>query len=194
MVKGPKIVVIGGGTGLSTMLRGLKYYTSNITAIVTVGDDGGGSGDLREELGIPKDALVFGRYGGEGTFDLKFVHKVIAQVARQNKNIYFLFMGTKPFVRKNIFRPYKNIIFLPANTDLNYKTKFINTCNAYLHARKQGESFGIAIGEFSIKNKPILTWGGSDENSHLDILGDKALIYNNTDDLIDIFSVHDKNR
>lgn len=52
LVKGPKIVVIGGGTGLSTMLRGLKYYTSNITAIVTVGDDGGGSGDLRQDLGI----------------------------------------------------------------------------------------------------------------------------------------------
>ena len=45
-------MVIGGGTGLSTMLRGLKYYTSNITAIVTVADDGGGSGDLREDLGI----------------------------------------------------------------------------------------------------------------------------------------------
>ncbi|GFP74040.1 gluconeogenesis factor YvcK family protein [Clostridium fungisolvens] len=52
LVKGPKIVVVGGGTGLSTMLRGLKYYTSNITAIVTVADDGGGSGDLREDLGI----------------------------------------------------------------------------------------------------------------------------------------------
>jgi uncharacterized cofD-like protein len=52
LVKGPKIVVIGGGTGLSTMLRGLKHYTSNITAVVTVADDGGGSGDLREDLGI----------------------------------------------------------------------------------------------------------------------------------------------
>ena len=52
LIKGPKIVVIGGGTGLSTMLRGLKYYTSNITAIVTVGDDGGGSGKLREDLGM----------------------------------------------------------------------------------------------------------------------------------------------
>ena len=52
LVKGPKIVVIGGGTGLSTMLRGLKYFTSNITAIVTVGDNGGGSGALREDLGM----------------------------------------------------------------------------------------------------------------------------------------------
>jgi hypothetical protein len=50
---GPKIVVIGGGTGLSTLLRGIKEHTSNITAVVTVADDGGSSGRLREELGIP---------------------------------------------------------------------------------------------------------------------------------------------
>ncbi len=52
LVKGPKIVVIGGGTGLSVMLRGLKHYTSNITAVVTTADDGGGSGVLRQEMGI----------------------------------------------------------------------------------------------------------------------------------------------
>ena len=51
--KGPKIVAIGGGTGLSTMLRGLKRHTNNLTAIVTVADDGGGSGVLRQELGMP---------------------------------------------------------------------------------------------------------------------------------------------
>ncbi len=51
-IKGPKIVAIGGGTGLSTMLRGLKLYSSNITAVVTVADDGGGSGVLRQELGM----------------------------------------------------------------------------------------------------------------------------------------------
>jgi uncharacterized cofD-like protein len=51
-VKGPKIVAIGGGTGLSTMLRGLKQYSSNLTALVTVADDGGGSGVLREDLGM----------------------------------------------------------------------------------------------------------------------------------------------
>ena len=50
--RGPKIVAIGGGTGLSTLLRGLKEYTTNLTAIVTVADDGGSSGRLRRELGI----------------------------------------------------------------------------------------------------------------------------------------------
>lgn len=49
---GPKIVAIGGGTGLSTMLRGLKNYTKNLTAIVAVSDDGGGSGVLRRDMGI----------------------------------------------------------------------------------------------------------------------------------------------
>lgn len=50
--RGPKIVVIGGGTGLSALLRGLKEYTRNLTAIVTVADDGGSSGKLRHEMGI----------------------------------------------------------------------------------------------------------------------------------------------
>jgi len=50
--KGPNIVAIGGGTGLSTLLKGLKNYSSNISAIVTVSDDGGSSGLLRRELGV----------------------------------------------------------------------------------------------------------------------------------------------
>jgi uncharacterized cofD-like protein len=50
--RGPKIVAIGGGTGLSNLLRGLKDYSANITAIVTVADDGGSSGRLRREMGV----------------------------------------------------------------------------------------------------------------------------------------------
>ncbi|MBD3379983.1 MAG: uridine diphosphate-N-acetylglucosamine-binding protein YvcK [Candidatus Omnitrophica bacterium] len=50
--KGPKIVVVGGGTGLSTLLTGLKKFTDNITAIVTVSDDGGSSGRLREDFDV----------------------------------------------------------------------------------------------------------------------------------------------
>ena len=49
----PKIVIIGGGTGLPVLLRGLKKFPVDITAIVTVADDGGSSGRLRDELNIP---------------------------------------------------------------------------------------------------------------------------------------------
>lgn len=52
LARGPRVVAIGGGTGLSTLLRGLKQVSSNITAVVTVADDGGSSGMLRQELGI----------------------------------------------------------------------------------------------------------------------------------------------
>jgi uncharacterized cofD-like protein len=50
--RGPRIVALGGGTGMSNLLRGLKQYTSNLTAIVTVADDGGSSGALRRDLGV----------------------------------------------------------------------------------------------------------------------------------------------
>ena len=50
--RGPRVVSIGGGTGLSVLLRGMKEYTNNITAVVTVADDGGSSGRLREEFGL----------------------------------------------------------------------------------------------------------------------------------------------
>ena len=53
LAKGPRLVAIGGGTGLSVLLRGLKSYSHNLTAIVTVADDGGSSGRLRQELNIP---------------------------------------------------------------------------------------------------------------------------------------------
>jgi uncharacterized cofD-like protein len=52
LARGPRIVAIGGGTGLSTLLRGLKGYSANITAVVAVADDGGSSGQLRQQLGI----------------------------------------------------------------------------------------------------------------------------------------------
>ncbi len=50
--RGPRIVAIGGGTGLSSLLRGIKNYTTNVTAIVTVADDGGSSGELRKNMGV----------------------------------------------------------------------------------------------------------------------------------------------
>ncbi|CAN5148030.1 YvcK family protein [soil metagenome] len=52
LARGPRIVALGGGTGLSTLLRGLKGYSANITAVVAVADDGGSSGQLRQQLGI----------------------------------------------------------------------------------------------------------------------------------------------
>ena len=78
--------------------------------------------------------------------------------------------------------------------DIDRKVKFINTSDAFLHARRQGESFGMAVGEFSIKNKPIITWALSDEKSHIDILKEKAILYHNQNDLENILSNFQPNK
>ena len=78
-----------------------------------------------------------------------------------------------------------NIIHLPMIVDLNEKVKFINTTDAMLWARQDGETFGIAIGEFSTKNKPVIAMKIGDL-AHAVLLGDKALWYNDPITLINI--------
>jgi hypothetical protein len=136
--------------------------------------------NLRVELNIPNDAIVFGRYGGKDQFDINITHNAIIEYLQSNPNTYFLFMNT------NIFYKHPNIIYLDMNLDLIYKVKFINTCDAMIHARSMGETFGLAIGEFSLKNKPIITCDCGDLE-HIKILGDRALLYKSKDSLINIF-------
>jgi len=137
-------------------------------------------GNLRKSLKIPASAIVFGCYGGTHNFDVPCAIQAVRFLLREYSNIFFLFMNIKKFVVS------PNAIFLPGQIDLNYKSKFINTCDAMLHARLQGESFGLACGEFSIKNKPILTFLHSKHKQHHIILGEKGLYYKNTDELISI--------
>jgi len=152
------------------------------------------TGNLREELGIPSNAVVFGRYGGLDMFDIGFVHETINYIVNNRENIYFLFMNTKPFYRSWLRRSHKHIIHLPSTVSLERKVQFINSCDAMLHARSGGETFGLAVAEFSIKNKPIITWGPGQniiagryyDDAHLDMLGDKAIVYSNADELHNI--------
>ena len=109
-------------------------------------------GDMRKELNIPEDAIVFGRHGGLDQFDIPNVHMAIDKITDENPNLYFFLVNTKKFCKDK-----KNIIHYGKIIDLEKKTKFINSCDAMIHARKGGETFGSAIAEFSIKNKPIIT-------------------------------------
>ena len=143
--------------------------------------------DMRELLNIPKDAVVFGRHGGFYQFDIEYVHKVVYDIAYNNKNIYFLFLNTKKFC-EDLY----NIIHLEKIINLNKKTEFINTCDAMLWARSDGETFGLAIGEFSIKNKPIIATKCGDL-SHVDILKENALWYQDYDSLKNILINFNKN-
>jgi hypothetical protein len=146
------------------------------------------SENLRSELGIPENAIVFGRYGGTESFDIKFVHDAIKNIVNSRNDVYFLFMNT------NVFYEHKNIIYLSGNADMIYKRKFINTCDALIHARERGETFGLTCGEFAICEKPVITWGGSREREHLIILKEKAVIYNNQDELTNILDTFTKDK
>ena len=144
--------------------------------------------NLREELKIPENAIVFGRYGGKESFDINFVHDIIKQIVNIRDDVYFLFMNT------NVFYQHKNIIHLPGNADMVYKRKFINTCDSLIHARDRGETFGLTCGEFAICKKPVITWGGSREREHLLILKEKAVIYNNKEHLFSILNTFTKDK
>lgn len=149
---------------------GKQYNSPFVPHMVTLADT---DENLRDQLGIPKDAVVFGRYGGYETFDMLQVKYLVQEIAQKNNNIYFLFMNTEKFSDPS----QKNIIYLDGTSDMIEKTKFINTCDAMLHARMKGESFGLAIAEFSIRNKPVLCSKFAVDKAHFDLLKDKGIYY-----------------
>jgi hypothetical protein len=139
--------------------------------------------DLRGLLGIPKNKTVFGYLGGPTQFDIKFVQETVIRVTNENKNIVFLFMNILPFCDKN-----ENIIHLDGTWDLNQKSSFIDACDAMIHARSNGETFGYSIAEFSIKNKPVVTYKNVPEKSHIDILKNRGIYYSSPQELYDILN------
>ena len=146
------------------------------------------TGDLREELGIPQDDIVFGRTGGADTFDIPFANHAVHDMLNSRKDVWFLFQNTNQFIQHD------RAIFLPPSVDMNYKSNFIATCDAMLHARNHGESFGLACGEFSTLGKPVITYANSPEKSHIDILGPNGLYYTNKESLMNILSTFSRDR
>ena len=130
--------------------------------------------NLRKNLNIPEDATVYGRHGGYEQFDIPYVHNIVYNVAKNFSNIYFIFVNTKKFCPD-----LPNIIHIDKIIDLNKKVEFINTCDAMMCGRSDGEVFSLSQGEFSFKNKPIITTRiGYEGDVHL--LGNKAIWYDNT--------------
>lgn len=137
---------------------------------------------LKTELNIPENTIIFGRYGGLESFDIQFVKDAIINILKIRTDIYFVFMNTY------IFYEHSNIIYLEGTSSMKSKRKFINMCDALLHARESGETFGITCGEFAIQNKPVITWDGSRERNHINILGDKAVLYSDYDSIYKILN------
>lgn len=161
-----------------------ERFNTNHPVVPHIVRTGSNNNNLRAQLNIPDSAIVYGRYGGRTTFDIIAAQEAVVEVAQKNNNIYFLFMNTEKFCEET-----HNIIFLPGTIDLEEKKTFINTCDAFLHGRTHGETFGLSIAEFAINLKPILTSGTQFMDwAHLSILGDKAIIYSDKKNLVDILT------
>jgi hypothetical protein len=78
--------------------------------------------------------------------------------------------------------PSWNTFYFERTTDPLLKAKFVNTCDAMIYGRRQGETFGLSIGEFSSKNKPILAPRDALDKMHQRILGENAIWYENEED------------
>lgn len=128
--------------------------------------------NIRELLNISKDKIVIGRYGGYEEFDIPFVKGKIVELVEKNPEFVFVFINTKPFIN------HQNIIFLGPIIEKQDKTDFILSCDAMIHARQRGESFGLAICEFLFHNKPVLAWENGLDKHHIELLKHTNLLYN----------------
>ncbi len=141
---------------------------------------------MRQELGIPPDAFVIGRHGACETFNLKFVHEAVIKALSKRKDLYFVFVNTHRFCE------HERVIHLPVITDTLAKSNFINACDAMLHARSRGESFGLAVAEFMFFDKPVICWAGGVDRNHLEMLPDHRLVYRRNPDLLRILTSLEK--
>jgi hypothetical protein len=140
---------------------------------------------FRKLLNIPEDAIVFGRHGGIEKFNISYVQEIVKRVSNDFPNIYFLFVNTYPFYQS------KNVIYLDKIIDLDHKSIFINTCDAMLWGRDDGETFGLSIAEFSILNKPVFANKEGKDKAYIHLLGEKAIWYNK-DTLYTLLTTFDK--
>jgi hypothetical protein len=136
--------------------------------------------NLRQELNIPTEAKVFGRHGGWDTFNIPFARRAVVEHARNCTGDHFVFLNTEPIRGTEGF---SNVHYLPATVDPVEKAKFLATCDAMLHARWHGETFGLAVGEFAVLGKPVITFSESRERAHLEMLGRQSLQYRHAGEL-----------
>lgn len=140
--------------------------------------------NLRKTLNISSNAVVFSRYGGYDTFNIDFCFEIIYRIVNERKDIYFLFINTPVFCNQH-----KQIIHLPKIVSNEDKNKFICTSDAHLECSSFGQSMGLAIGEYSVNNKPIICYDGWTWNqSHLQILGDKSIRFKTRDEFYNILN------
>lgn len=146
---------------------------------------------IRKLLHIPEAATVFGRHGGMDSFDISWAWSSIDTALFERKNAYFIFLNT--YRPPMTFCDPDRVFFLPATSEDNMKSAFIQGCDAMIHARSRGETFGIAVGEFAVAGLPVITYGQSGERAHIEMLADSAYLYNDESELTNMLTGFNRN-
>ena len=140
--------------------------------------------ELRATHGVPTDAPLLCYLGGPDSFSLQWVVRelfsspaIVDSWLKEFPTLHLMFMP-----RNDVVPNHPRIHFNPFSSSVKAKAAFVHACDAMLHARSNGESFGMAVAEFSVCNKPVITQDrdASDpsyETAHLDMLGSKAWAY-----------------
>jgi hypothetical protein len=135
--------------------------------------------NIKPQLGISQEKIILGRYGGFDQFDIPMVYEIINFIVSFDPTIVFLFVNTRKFI------DHPNVKFLDPILTKQEKINFILSCDAMIHARSDGESFGLSICEFLALNKPVISFGGGRDKNNVNLLSKYGMIYNNQYELLE---------
>ncbi|MDA9863343.1 hypothetical protein N9C58_00045 [bacterium] len=132
---------------------------------------------IRQQLGIPEDAFVMLRFGGQDTFDIGWAQQTVVQMLDRHRDWYFVGLNT------NRFTTHERALFLPMVMDPVEKASIIAAADVFITARGQGEAFGMAIAEALQIGTPVLAWNGGTDRNHVQMLDGLGALFRKPWDL-----------
>ena len=138
-------------------------------------------GTYRQRLNIPDDKIVIGRIGGYDQFSFDWIQHTVNYIAQLDDSFVFLFVNTRKFM------DHPNVIFLDSIIDPKDKFDFYTSCDATLHGRLDGESFGLVVCESLFCNVPVFSCGLGRDKHNVELLEKHGMIFNNQYELLELF-------
>jgi len=172
---------------ISEYLAEVENYNPNLFSVpYLVNTLSKASFSLREELKIPNNHIVLGYHGGEDQFSISYAKKAIERILCVREDMQFIFLNIKPWIN------HPKVHFLPGTFDMDRKAAFVEACDGMIHARADGETFGMSIAEFAVKNKPVITQGIAPDWAHLQMLRETGIYYHSEKQLYCILKDYER--
>jgi glycosyltransferase involved in cell wall biosynthesis len=126
--------------------------------------------DLRAEIGIPVEGVIFGRHGALRSFSIPWVKDAVREALATRDDIWFLFLNTEKFIE------HPRVRHLEVTTDRELIRCFINSCDYMLHAKREGETFGLAVAEFAAAGVPVISCTRTIGNAHFEMVPSELML------------------